>query len=63
MSEWREKINYLQEKNLSIYIEKNGVKVFESYEAMLKPLCFDVDLAGRIGKHDIQRVQDAQTFN
>ena len=38
MSEWREKIYYLQEKNLSIYIEKNGVKVFESYEAMLKPL-------------------------
>ncbi|MBN1561724.1 DUF1893 domain-containing protein [candidate division KSB1 bacterium] len=36
--DWRRKVNYLREKNLSIYIEKDGEMIFESYDAMLKPL-------------------------
>lgn len=38
MSDLREKIKYLQDKNLSLYIEKNGETIFESYDPMLKPL-------------------------
>ncbi len=32
------KIKYLQENNLSIYIEKDGEIIFQSHDAMLKPL-------------------------
>ncbi|MBN1465722.1 DUF1893 domain-containing protein [candidate division KSB1 bacterium] len=36
--DWRNKTRYLQEKNLSLYIEKDGEIIFQSYDAMLKPL-------------------------
>ncbi|MBN1997411.1 DUF1893 domain-containing protein [candidate division KSB1 bacterium] len=35
---WQEKIAYLEERQLSIVIEKNGKTIFESVEPMLKPL-------------------------
>lgn len=38
--DWQEKINYLQENELSIHIEKDGQVIFESSEPMLKPLFF-----------------------
>ena len=38
MSELEKRIKYLQDKNLSIHIEKAGCVIFESYDPMLKPL-------------------------
>ncbi len=53
MKDWREKINALQEAELSLQVEKDGVVFFTSTEPMLKPLftCLQqhpVEMAGSV---------------
>lgn len=38
MDNWKEKIENLKEKNLSIQVEKNGKLIYQSQKPMLKPL-------------------------
>ena len=38
MDNWKEKLKQLEQEGLSIFIEKDGKVIFQSYDPMLKPL-------------------------
>jgi len=58
MNDWRDKINALQEADLSLQVEKEGVVFFSSAEAMLKPLftCLQQHAAEMAGSTVIDKI-------